>query len=233
MNGVPACRQSARAVGLFLVFLVTVLIAAPSPTAAADDQVSVAGLIVEYGEGRISYALVPFTEDSMSGFDLLDRSGLSLLAIEFGGLGQGVCAIEGSGCDVAACRSRLCQSGDPDSPFWQYAQRRQSGEWATSPLGASSSTVADGDIEFWSWSSEPPAPRTVTLDDIAREIGVDLSILRTGDSHDPVSITLGQQSDESREVGWREVGAGAVLAGIAVAGVLALRRTRQRGIISP
>jgi hypothetical protein len=233
MTGVPACRRTARAVALFLVILVTVLNLAPSPASAADDQVSVAGLIVDYGGGRVSYALVPFTGDSLNGFDLLDRSGLSLLAIEFGGLGQGVCAIEGTGCDIAACRSRLCQSGDPNSPFWQYAQRRQNGEWGTSPLGASSSTVANGDIDVWSWSSEPPAPRTVTLDDLAGEIGVDLATLRSGGSHDPVSITLGQQPDASREVGWQEVGAGVVLAGITVAGVLALRRSRRQGVISP
>ncbi len=205
----------------------------PSPVSAADGDVSIAGLIVDYGSGRVSYALVPFTEDSVSGFDLLDRSGLSLLAIEFGGLGQGVCAIEGTGCDIAACRSRLCQSGDPNSPFWQYAQRRQNGDWATSPLGASSSTVADGDIEIWSWSSEPPAPRTVSLDDIAREIGIDLATLGDGGSLDPVSITSGQQPDASREVGWQEVGAGAVLAGIAIVGVFALRRSRPQRIVPP
>jgi hypothetical protein len=233
MNGVPARRRALHAVALCLVMLVTALALVPSPASAQDDQVSVAGLIVDYGGGRVSYALVPFTENTVSGFDLLDRSGLSLLAVEFGGLGQGVCAIEGTGCDIAACRARVCQSGDPNSPFWQYAQRRQDGEWAWSPLGASSSTVADGDIDIWAWSSEPPAPRTVTVDDIAREIGVDLSTFRNGGSLDPVSITSGQQPDISREVGWQEVGAGAVLAGIAVAGVVALRRTRQRDIVSP
>ncbi len=204
---------------------------APSPVSASTGEANVAGLIVDYGNGRVSYALVPFAEPEISGFDLLDRSGLSLLAIEFGGLGQGVCAIEGTGCDVAACRARLCQSGDPDSPFWQYAQLGSDGTWVTSPLGATTSTVTDGGIDAWAWSGDSPNPGPTTIDEIANHLGVDLAAMRAGDTG-PVSITPGGTSNASRAIGWQETTAVVLLAGIAVAGGISVRRARRSGAAS-
>src|SRR5690606_38353479 len=89
-----------------LIVLVAGLVTA-THAPAQETPVSIAGVVVEYGDGQVSYALVPFTGESLSGFDLLDRTGLSLLSIEFGGLGQGVCTIEDTGCDIDACRARL------------------------------------------------------------------------------------------------------------------------------
>ena len=76
---------------------------------AASEGLNVAGLVVDYGDGRVSYAWVPFPEDEISGLELLKRSGLEVVTVGFGGLGEGVCQIETTGCPVSECRARLCQ----------------------------------------------------------------------------------------------------------------------------
>lgn len=218
--------------GLLVPFLVAawLLGAGPDSTAPSVDAqsapVNVAGLVVDYGDGRMSYALIPFADESLSGWELLDRSDLSLLTVAFGGLGAGVCQIEATGCDLDACRARLCQSGDPDSPFWQYAQHR-SGEWVTSPLGASTSEVVDGTIDAWSWSSDPPAPAITSLDEIADQLGVDLNDLRSGSATGPIVSPLDDGGDRRMSPGAREIAGAVLLAGIAGAGVLAMRRSRS------
>lgn len=213
---------------LLVVIAVTLmLLASASPGIAADTgENHIAGLIVDYGEGRISYALVPFTEDTLSGFELLDRSGLSLLTVQFGGLGNGVCAIEGTGCDLAACRTRLCQTGDPASPFWHYAQYRDA-TWVFAPLGASASSVSDGGLDAWSWSSDSPNPGPMALDDLAARLDVDLVSMRADQDLAPAVMTIGESSQARQRAGWAEIAASALLAGLAVVGVAVLRRTRS------
>jgi hypothetical protein len=199
---------------------------AGTPGSHHVEDVNVAGLVVEFGGGQVAYALVPFTEPAISGFELLNRSGLSLLSVEFGGLGQGICAIEETGCDLGACRARLCQTGDPDSAFWQYAQGSDDGSWSPSPLGASGSQVTDGGIDAWSWGSAPPDPGQVTLDDIAARTGVELAALRTGERTEPVLVTTGGDQDEAT-AGRDGILAAAIVGGVVILGGLALRRQRR------
>ena len=197
-----------------------------TPHAQPVEDISIAGLVVEFGDGEVAYALVPFTESSLSGFDLLDRSGLALLSVEFGGLGQGVCAIEETGCDPSACRVRVCQTGDPDSAFWQYAQQNGDSAWSPSPLGASNSEVIDGGIDAWSWSSDPPNPGAVTLEDIADRTGVDLDTLRTGERSEPALVIVGGSTDEPA-AGRDGIVTAVLIGGVAVIGGLAVLRHRR------
>ena len=53
--------------------------------AVLAQESNVAGLIVDYGDGRISYAVIPFDEDEINGLDLLNRSGLDVVTVGFGG----------------------------------------------------------------------------------------------------------------------------------------------------
>lgn len=210
---------------LLIVLVAGLLLAGHA--AAQETPVNVAGVVVEYGDGQVSYGLVPFTEESLSGFDLLDRTGLSLLAIEFGGLGQGICAIEDTGCDIDACRARMCQTGDPNSPFWHYSQYSAGEGWAMVPLGASSSRVTDGTIDAWAWSSDEANPAITSIEDIADELGVDLDAVRAGDSLEPVVSIPEGMSNEPAAVGEREIAAVAVLGVVAVAGVVIILRSRR------
>lgn len=197
-------------------------------TTQSEDAINVSGLVVDYGDGGRAYALVPFAEETISGMDLLRRSGLSLLSVEFGGMGEGVCAIEETGCDLSACRVRLCQNGDPDSPFWQYVRLDDDGQWQPAPLGASSSTVGDGEVNGWFWTDETPESGATTLAAIAAETGTDLETFASSSASDlePVVVTVGGDQDDDTS---------SILAGIAVVtgmaalgGVLVLRSRRHR-----
>ena len=104
----------------------------------------------------------------MSGIELLRRSGVSLVTVGFGGLGDGVCQIEETGCEVGPCRSRLCQTGDRDSPYWRYFQADDNGEWVASPLGGSGTKVEPGEVDGWSWTPDEPLLPEVEIEDIPR-----------------------------------------------------------------
>jgi hypothetical protein len=119
--------------------------------AQADGQY--AGIVVRVGDGTVIYAYVPLDEPT-NGIELLRQSGVSLVTVGFGGLGEGVCRIEETGCDVSTCRKRVCQTADPESPYWRYFQADDSGEWVASPLGGSGTKVEPGDVDGWSWTPD-------------------------------------------------------------------------------
>lgn len=142
------------------------------PNAAAlAQQVNVAGLIVDYGDGRVSYAVVPFEEDVINGLDLLHRSGLDVVTVGFGGLGDAVCQVEDTGCPVDDCRKRMCQTSDPESPFWQFSKLGGDGEWLFVATGASGAKVNDGDIYAWSWVGTTPTLPVMTIDELTERAG--------------------------------------------------------------
>src|SRR5207247_9088948 len=130
-----------------------------------------AGLVVRHGDGRIIYAYVAFPEASISGVELLRRSGISLVTIGFGGLGEGVCTIDDEGCPASDCRKRVCQGSGEDAPFWQYFRQRTLGDWVALALAASATQVRDGDVDGWSWTGHDPALPALTIDDVARVAG--------------------------------------------------------------
>jgi hypothetical protein len=190
--------------------------------AAAGEDLNVAGLVVDYGDGRMSYAWVPFAEEEISGMELLQRSGLDIVTVGFGGLGEGVCQIEKTGCPVPACRQRMCQTSDPKSPFWQYVKQTEPGVWTPYALGVSGSKVRDGDIEGWSWSGVRPEMPALTMADIAEHAGGDPASLANADAAVPAALQTEGDQKEHKGVspavagGSVAVGVVALLAGFAV-----------------
>jgi hypothetical protein len=151
---------------------------APGPVLAAEP-LHYAGVVVYHGDGRTTYALVAFPEEAISGIELLRRSGVDLVTVSFGGLGEGVCQIDGEGCQPGECRRRLCQTGDPNSPFWHYVRQTAPGEWSVASLGASATRVRDGEIDGWVWASTLPPLPALTIDELARLAGVSGSLPAT------------------------------------------------------
>jgi hypothetical protein len=141
-----------------LAALLAGVLLAPAPT-LAGDELHHAGLVVRDAQGRMTYAWVPFAEEKIDGIDLLHRSGIPVMTVGFGALGEGVCSIAGQGCGVAECRRTVCQASTADAPYWQYFQqdRGDPAVWMWQPLGASSSSVEDGDVFGWSWTAKDPA----------------------------------------------------------------------------
>lgn len=215
---------------LLLVVLVSCMVqGASAQTPAIDGGFNVAGLVIDYGDDRMSYAVVPFTEESISGIELLRRSGLTLVTIPFGGLGEGVCSIESTGCDVGDCRTRMCQSADRESPFWQYVRQGDGGSWAPAAVGATRARVEDGDIDAWVWTGATPELPQISIASLRERLEVP-STWSTTAAELPESIVLteGNAPVEDDTTTWREVIPGlAVIAGVGVVGWVLQRLSRR------
>jgi hypothetical protein len=208
-----------------LLAIVWTTLALPAPAMAQDGGPGHAGLIVRHGDGRITYVVVAFAEDELNGIELLERSGLEAVTIPFGGLGEGVCSLEGEGCGVSECR-RLCQTGGSDSPYWRYFGLDASGAWAAFELGASTAEVHDGDVQLWSWSPDDAGIAPVALAEIERLSGY----AANQDDGGPWVATLypeGMGPEEEGEQPWPVyLAAGGVIVAIGVAALVSVRRHR-------
>jgi hypothetical protein len=149
---------------LLIVALLVIVVLGDKP-ASAQQTTSYAGIVIHPGDGTVTYAYVPLDEP-VSGIELLHRSGISLLTIGFGGLGEGVCRIEQTGCDVGSCRTRMCQTGDRNSPYWRYFQQDDGGLWVVAAMGGSATKIAPGEIDGWSWTPDEGHLPDVAITDI-------------------------------------------------------------------
>lgn len=125
-----------------------------------------AGLVVVHGDGRVVTRCVTFTEEAISGADLLTRSGFAVVLSPYGGLGYGVCAIEGEGCGPG--QDCFCQCRGATCAYWVYSHRQPDGSWALSGVGASTWMVHDGDVDGWVWGDGSTAPPILSFDAICR-----------------------------------------------------------------
>ncbi len=109
-----------------------------------------AGLVIRHGDGSVVTRCVAFEESSISGIELLYRSGLAVDA-PTSGYGASVYGIDGEG---------TAEDWSSGRASWSYWHVR--GGWVFSPIGASSYSVKQGDVDGWSWGSQtgptpPPA----------------------------------------------------------------------------
>jgi hypothetical protein len=172
-------------VRIWLLISLAVLLAAlrlePPPTAA--EEIHHAGLIVRDGEGRLTYAWVPFAEDEITGIELLQTSGIPVVTVGFGGLGDAVCSIDGQGCGMSECRRNVCHASSVDAPYWQYFQQDPANPalWRWLALGPSASRVHDGDVFGWSWTAGESGFPALSGADIATLAG-------SGDGDDSIAV---------------------------------------------
>jgi hypothetical protein len=137
------------------------LAAGPVPQAAPGLQHH-AGLVVRFGDGHVQTACVAFDEPSLTGEQLLDRSGLRVIINPSGALGGAVCSINDQGCRYPS-EDCFCHCTGSQCEYWAYFVWVGSGGWQYSQMGASAVKVADGDLQGWSWGpgnfvsgTEPP-----------------------------------------------------------------------------
>ncbi len=122
-----------------------------------------AALVVSLGEGQPARTFcIEFAEESISGLELLQRSGLPLV-LSSSGVGTAVCSIDGVGSNNPATYN-TCFGKYPD--YWVYHQY-VNGSWRVSPVGPSMSKVRNGSIEGWSWgdNTKPPTPGETCAND--------------------------------------------------------------------
>jgi hypothetical protein len=151
-------------------------LAGAAPAAAQEPGPHQAGLVVVFDDGRVVTRCVSFSEETITGAELIRRSGLSVVLGSYGGLGYGVCAIEDVGCQVG--RDCFCQCRGTPCAYWTYSHRRSDGQWAISGVGASSWELHDGDVDGWVWGDGSSAPPTLSLTEICP--GVDTADPRQG-----------------------------------------------------
>lgn len=133
-----------------LAVLVVLALLLPGLGRAQDSQPNHAALVVRHGDGRVLTACVAFAEASISGIELLRRSGLDLVT-QGGGGGAAVCKLDGEGCDYPT-EDCFCRRDGPLTVYWAY-HRLRDGRWSFSPLGASNTRVQPGDVEGWAWGT--------------------------------------------------------------------------------
>ncbi len=112
-------------------------------TAQGSNQ---AALVVRFGDDSVQTRCVTFDEPQISGYELLLRSGLPIIA-DVQGMGALVCSIDGTGCPAHDC---LCQCRGSSCVYWSY-WHQVDGTWQYSSAGASIYPVRHGSVEGWSW----------------------------------------------------------------------------------
>ena len=115
---------------------------------AAGAEEHRAAVIVDTGT-QVKSVCVRFREESISGVEALARAQVDPVLQAFSGKGAAVCALCGVGCPAGDS----CLTCNPDGKFWSYSRAPAgAGSLRTSGVGASSTTVHDGDVEGWKWA---------------------------------------------------------------------------------
>ena len=121
-----------------------------------------AGLVIRYGDGSVQTRCVSFSEPSITGEELLQRSDLAVTLDYNAGMGGAVCSINNQGC-AFPLQDCFCKCTGITCEYWAYYHRTGDG-WQYSQVGPSAYQVTDHALEGWSWGSgnfssgtEPPA----------------------------------------------------------------------------
>jgi hypothetical protein len=149
------------------------LLAIHVPTRALAQDTERVGLVVKFGDGPVFTDCVDYTGPGMTGEDVLDASGLSIIKDMSYNLGAAICKIEDEGCDYPQPDSCFCEcTGEPPCKYWAYYHLDQQAlEWVYSGMGASWNTVRAGDVEGWAWGDgeyggSEVAPPVITFEEL-------------------------------------------------------------------
>jgi hypothetical protein len=190
-------RDIARFVGLLLLFVgLAVVIDAALVQASAPNRV---GLVVVHGDGSVIKQCIEFSESQITGYDVLERSGLDLnVDVSSGGIGAGICRIDNEGCTYPE-EECFCQcSGGSTCIFWSY-WHLIAGEWQFSQMGASGYSVSNGDVEGWLWGGGTAAgatqPPVILFDEICEPLSTDTPTPTHTPTHTPTSTNTPEPTD--------------------------------------
>jgi hypothetical protein len=112
------------------------------------------GLVVVHGDGSTITRCIEFSGAEISGYDVLQRSGLEIVASHDPGMGAALCAIDGEGCGAEDC---FCQCQGSTCIYWSY-WHLDGGDWVYSAVGASAYKAHNGDVEGLRWGEGDPPP---------------------------------------------------------------------------
>lgn len=153
---------------LLMSNLLILALVLPLLVQAQDSGRNRAGIVVQYGDGRVASRCVSFDEEAISGLQLLERAGFGVIAQSYGGAGALVCKIDDVGCNYPA-ESCTCKCQGADCTYWSYFHLVE-GAWHYSAVGASSYRVTHGAVEGWSWgpgsSGRGSAPPVLSFEQV-------------------------------------------------------------------
>ncbi len=140
-------------------WILLVLVVMSLPGLARADEPDRAGLVVQFGDGRVEARCVAFEGGEITGADLLTRSGMDVVVDASRGMGITVCRIEGEGCAYPS-EPCFCQCmGGGECAYWNYFYRDPGDAgWSYSALGAVLRKVRPGSIEAWVWGDGRTPP---------------------------------------------------------------------------
>jgi hypothetical protein len=144
--------------------IAALLVLAAAGTASADGE---AGVVIEYGDGRVATACVAFEGDSITGDELLERAERQV--DQYSGF---VCSIDGTGCQSSGSTgSCLCECQGAECIYWSYFYRDYGDtDWTYSALGFHGLEAGDGDVQGWRWGAgttvSTAAPPLIAFEDI-------------------------------------------------------------------
>ena len=137
------------------------LIAALLAIRPAQAAVHHAALVIQHASGSVITRCVAFAEEQITGLQLVERSGVQYESQGFGSMGSAMCQLDR---EPSTVPPGCFGSG----PYWQYFHRQGAG-WQTSPLGASSSPLHDGDMDGWRYAvGKNQAPSMVAFASVCR-----------------------------------------------------------------
>jgi len=146
---------------ILLLALITMIL---TPMSGQTQSPHYAGLVIQFPDGQVETACVEFSEEEITGVDLLNRSGLPVTFDYSSGLGAKICKIRETGCNYPG-EDCWCQCRGSPCTYWNYWQLRDD-LWVYSPLGASDRRLTDGDIDGWFWGDGQQPPLILSLDEI-------------------------------------------------------------------
>jgi len=196
---------------LFKLMLVVLSVLVVIGTASGQES-NKAAVVVRLNEDETAISCVEFSEEEITGIELLNRSGLAVDS-KVEGMGSLVCSIEQTGCPSNDC---FCQcSGGGDCTYWSY-WHQSGGSWRYAPIGASQNRIHDGDVDGWSWGpgsvTEAIAPPLITYEGVCSG---------------PDAVSTAAPAESAAPIDWLTYAVfGAIILGLALLYLFSRRRTK-------
>jgi hypothetical protein len=196
------------------VLLVMVL---SGPVASANT----AGLVIVHANGTVKTRAVEFDEPSISGTELIRRSGLDY-SIMNGSAGEAVYMIDGEG-DTNGWVTK-----ENKTYYWGFYVFDRD-KWKYSSVGAGSIVVKAGDIMGWHWQyyGQPIGFPATSIPEMGFKMPADKNLRIEGKAV-AVSTATAKKASQAKSPIWVYSIFGLILAGLAVILVIRLRSGNNR-----
>jgi hypothetical protein len=161
---VLASKSSAAGALALLAIISVIALFGATPAHAAR-----AGVVVDFGGGNVVTRCVHFEGPQITGFQLLQDSGLTFTFENFGPtLGNAICSIQNLGCQFPA-QPCFCQcTGTGPCSFIAYFIL-QNGAFVLSPVGESTRVVHNKDVDGYIFNDGSTPPPVFTIHQICQE----------------------------------------------------------------